>query len=143
MDGFAGPPVGRLLSRPGVAASGVISTSSITGTRAITGTGSITGTDRDLDPGGPDGADTRSPTKTSQGDPRSLLALDRSYLAVQGPPGTGKTFTGSRVDRRPRRAPRLEGRRRRAVARGRREHAARVVKAGLDPARIGKKPKRR
>ena len=27
----------------------------------------------------------------------SLLALDRSYLAVQGPPGTGKTYTGSRV----------------------------------------------
>jgi len=27
----------------------------------------------------------------------SILALDRSYLAVQGPPGTGKTFVGSHV----------------------------------------------
>ncbi|NRQ50410.1 TM0106 family RecB-like putative nuclease [Aeromicrobium stalagmiti] len=27
----------------------------------------------------------------------SVLALDRSYLAVQGPPGTGKTYVGSRV----------------------------------------------
>ncbi|MEU1971208.1 TM0106 family RecB-like putative nuclease [Microbacterium sp. NPDC019599] len=28
---------------------------------------------------------------------RSLLDLDRSYLAVQGPPGTGKTYVGSHV----------------------------------------------
>ncbi len=28
---------------------------------------------------------------------RSILDLDRSYLAVQGPPGTGKTYVGSRV----------------------------------------------
>ncbi|WP_207456341.1 TM0106 family RecB-like putative nuclease [Herbiconiux sp. SYSU D00978] len=30
---------------------------------------------------------------------RSILDLDRSYLAVQGPPGTGKTFTGASVIR--------------------------------------------
>ncbi|MBC7632464.1 ATP-binding protein, partial [Aeromicrobium sp.] len=30
----------------------------------------------------------------------SLVALDRSYLAVQGPPGTGKTYVGSRVIKR-------------------------------------------
>ena len=28
---------------------------------------------------------------------RSILALERSYLAVQGPPGTGKTYVGSHV----------------------------------------------
>jgi uncharacterized protein len=28
---------------------------------------------------------------------RSILALQRSYLAVQGPPGTGKTYVGSHV----------------------------------------------
>ena len=28
---------------------------------------------------------------------RSILDLDRSYLAVQGPPGTGKTYVGSHV----------------------------------------------
>ncbi len=28
---------------------------------------------------------------------RSLIDLDRSYLAVQGPPGTGKTYVGSHV----------------------------------------------
>ena len=31
---------------------------------------------------------------------RSLLRLDRSYLAVQGPPGTGKTYLAARVIRR-------------------------------------------
>lgn len=30
----------------------------------------------------------------------SVLALERSYLAVQGPPGTGKTYVGSRVIKR-------------------------------------------
>ncbi|WP_344341844.1 AAA family ATPase, partial [Streptomyces rhizosphaericus] len=30
----------------------------------------------------------------------TLLALDRSYLAVQGPPGTGKTYLGSLVIKR-------------------------------------------
>jgi uncharacterized protein len=71
----------------------------------------------------------------------SLLTLDRSYLAVQGPPGTGKTFTGSRViadlvlD---------HGWKVGVVAQS---HAAvenmlrGVLEAGLDPARVGKKPK--
>ena len=56
----------------------------------------------------------------------SLLDLDRSYLAVQGPPGTGKTYLGLARDRRARARPRLEDRRRRAVARRGREHARRA-----------------
>jgi predicted RecB family nuclease len=74
-----------------------------------------------------------------------LLALDHSYLAVQGPPGTGKTHTGSHVivD-----LVMNHGWKVGVVAQS---HAAvenmlhAVVKAGaeagLDPARVGKKPK--
>lgn len=75
----------------------------------------------------------------------SLLTLDRSYLAVQGPPGTGKTHTGSQVI-----ADLVinHGWKVGVVAQS---HAAvenmlhAVLKAGhdvgLDPARVGKKPK--
>jgi predicted RecB family nuclease len=71
-----------------------------------------------------------------------LLALDDSYLAVQGPPGTGKTYTGSKVivD-----LVRNHGWRVGVVAQS---HAAvenmlaGIVAAGLDPALVGKKPKK-
>jgi predicted RecB family nuclease len=71
----------------------------------------------------------------------TLLTLDNSYLAVQGPPGTGKTYTGSRVI-----ADLVEnyGWRIGVVAQS---HAtvenmlAAVVKAGLHPEKVGKKPK--
>ncbi|MBC7517568.1 MAG: TM0106 family RecB-like putative nuclease [Microbacteriaceae bacterium] len=71
----------------------------------------------------------------------TLLKLDRSYLAVQGPPGTGKTFTGSRliVD-----LVQNHGWRVGVVAQS---HAAvenmlaGIVKAGLDPVLVGKKPR--
>ncbi|RAN69317.1 nuclease [Bacillus sp. SRB_336] len=69
----------------------------------------------------------------------AVLALDHSYLAVQGPPGTGKTHVGSHVIAN-------------LVARGWKvgvvgqSHAvvenmlrAAVEKAGVDPARVGKK----
>ncbi|WP_394771257.1 TM0106 family RecB-like putative nuclease [Lacisediminihabitans sp.] len=71
----------------------------------------------------------------------TLLELDRSYLAVQGPPGTGKTFTGSRVIAD---LVANHGWRIGVVAQS---HASvqnmleGVVKAGLDPELIGKKPK--
>ncbi|MCU1402632.1 MAG: helicase, partial [Microbacteriaceae bacterium] len=73
----------------------------------------------------------------------SLLALDRSYIAVQGPPGTGKTTVGSEViaalvtD---------HGWKVGVVAQSHAtvEHMLRalVEKAGLDPALVGKVPKR-
>ncbi|MFP7761389.1 TM0106 family RecB-like putative nuclease [Marisediminicola sp. LYQ85] len=72
----------------------------------------------------------------------TLLGLDRSYLAVQGPPGTGKTYTGSRVIAD---LVANHGWRVGVVAQS---HAAvenmlrGVVKAGLDPARVAKKPKK-
>jgi superfamily I DNA and/or RNA helicase len=73
---------------------------------------------------------------------RTLLGLDRSYLAVQGPPGTGKTYVGSTV-----------------VARLVTEHGWRVgvvgqshavvenfleavVAKGVDPGRVVKVPKK-
>ncbi|HXD28203.1 MAG TPA: TM0106 family RecB-like putative nuclease [Arthrobacter sp.] len=71
----------------------------------------------------------------------AVADLDRSYLAVQGPPGTGKTHVGSHVIAA-------------LVARGWKigvvgqSHAvvenmltAAITKAGLDPDRVGKKPK--
>jgi predicted RecB family nuclease len=67
-----------------------------------------------------------------------LLDLDRSYVPVQGPPGTGKTWTGSRVIRR---LVEEHGWRVGVVAQS---HAAvenmlsAVVRAGLDPALVGK-----
>jgi predicted RecB family nuclease len=72
----------------------------------------------------------------------TLLHLDHSYLAVQGPPGTGKTYTGSKVivD-----LVRDHGWRVGVVAQS---HAAvenmlaSIVAAGLDPGRVGKKPKK-
>ena len=72
----------------------------------------------------------------------TLLALDHSYLAVQGPPGTGKTYTGSKVivD-----LVRNHGWKVGVVAQS---HAAvenmlaGIVKAGLDPELVGKKPKK-
>ncbi|GER23629.1 ATPase [Zafaria cholistanensis] len=71
----------------------------------------------------------------------AVADLDHSYLAVQGPPGTGKTHVGSHVIAN-------------LVARGWKvgvvgqSHAvvenmlaAAVEKAGVDPERVGKKPK--
>lgn len=70
----------------------------------------------------------------------SLLGLDRSYIAVQGPPGTGKTYVGSHVIRSL------------VVDHGWKigvvgqSHAVvenmldGIVKAGLNPALVGKKP---
>ncbi|QIX27927.1 TM0106 family RecB-like putative nuclease [Nocardioides sp. JQ2195] len=71
----------------------------------------------------------------------ALLSIDRSYLAVQGPPGTGKTYTGSEVITR---LVRDHGWKVGVVAQS---HAvvenflAAVVKRGLDPTLIAKKPK--
>jgi uncharacterized protein len=71
----------------------------------------------------------------------TLLGLERSYLAVQGPPGTGKTYTGSRVIRD---LVEKHGWKIGVVAQG---HAnvenmlGAIVRAGLDPALVGKKPK--
>lgn len=68
----------------------------------------------------------------------SLLGLDHSYLAVQGPPGTGKTYTGSHVIAG---LVRDHGWKIGVVAQS---HAAvenvlaGVIKAGLDPALVGK-----
>lgn len=72
----------------------------------------------------------------------SLLNLDGSYLAVQGPPGTGKTYVGSRVV-----ADLVvnHGWRVGVVAQS---HATvenmlrAVLKAGLDPERVGKKARK-
>lgn len=72
---------------------------------------------------------------------RSLLDLDRSYLAVQGPPGTGKTYVGSHVIAR---LVRDHGYRVGVVAQS---HAVvenmldRVVAAGVDPSHVAKAPK--
>lgn len=71
----------------------------------------------------------------------ALLALDHSFLAVQGPPGTGKTWNGARVIAD---LVQNHGWRVGVVAQS---HAtvenmlAAVVAAGLDPARVGKKPR--
>ena len=72
----------------------------------------------------------------------TLLNLDHSYLAVQGPPGTGKTYTGSRliVD-----LVMNHGWKVGVVAQS---HAAvenmlaGILKAGLDPSLVGKKPRK-
>ncbi|WP_354569519.1 TM0106 family RecB-like putative nuclease [Glaciihabitans sp. UYNi722] len=80
-------------------------------------------------------ADTQSAIR------ESLLTLDRSYLAVQGPPGTGKTYVGSHVIAD---LVRDHGWKVGVVAQS---HAAvenmlgGVVKAGLDPALVGKVPR--
>ena len=72
---------------------------------------------------------------------RSLLALDRSYIAVQGPPGTGKTYVGAQVIAR---LVREKGWRVGVVAQG---HAVvenmldAVVEAGVPAARVGKRPR--
>jgi len=71
----------------------------------------------------------------------TLLSLDHSYLAVQGPPGTGKTYTGSRVIAD---LVMNHGWRIGVVAQSHstvENMLAAVVKAGLDPHRVGKKPK--
>ncbi|CAN5194801.1 TM0106 family RecB-like putative nuclease [soil metagenome] len=71
----------------------------------------------------------------------SLLGLDHSYLAVQGPPGTGKTWNGARVVAD---LVQNHGWRIGVVAQS---HAtvenmlSAVVAAGLDPSRVGKKPR--
>ncbi|MBG6108219.1 bifunctional RecB family nuclease/DEAD/DEAH box helicase [Frigoribacterium sp. CG_9.8] len=71
----------------------------------------------------------------------ALLSLDHSYLAVQGPPGTGKTWNGARVIAD---LVQNHGWRVGVVAQS---HAtvenmlAAVVAAGLDPSRVGKKPR--
>jgi predicted RecB family nuclease len=71
----------------------------------------------------------------------TLLTLDRSYLAVQGPPGTGKTYTGSRV------IAELVAKHGWRVGVVAQSHAtvenmlAAVIKAGVDPQQVGKKPK--
>ncbi|HET8958543.1 MAG TPA: AAA domain-containing protein, partial [Microcella sp.] len=71
----------------------------------------------------------------------SLLALDRSYLAVQGPPGTGKTYLGSHVIAR---LVAEHGWRIGVVAQGHAtvEHVLdAVVSAGLDGRQVAKAPK--
>ncbi|WP_372698374.1 TM0106 family RecB-like putative nuclease [Arthrobacter sp. JSM 101049] len=93
-----------------------------------------------------DGLPAVLPGTDGRGDYTSAITeavadLDRSYLAVQGPPGTGKTHVGSHVIAA-------------LVARGWKigvvgqSHAvvenmltATITKAGLDPDRVGKKPK--
>jgi predicted RecB family nuclease len=72
---------------------------------------------------------------------RSVLDLDRSYLAVQGPPGTGKTYVGSHV------VARLvleHGYRVGVVAQSHAtvEHMlARIVEAGVPREQVAKAPK--
>jgi len=71
----------------------------------------------------------------------SLLTLDHSYLAVQGPPGTGKTYTGSRVIAD---LVKNHGWRVGIVAQSHetvKNMLRAIAAAGLDPKRIGKKPK--
>ncbi len=68
----------------------------------------------------------------------SLLALDRSYLAVQGPPGTGKTYLAASVITT---LVRDHGWRIGVVAQSHKvvEHVLnRVVEVGLEPQRVGK-----
>ncbi|WP_111720846.1 bifunctional RecB family nuclease/DEAD/DEAH box helicase [Homoserinimonas sp. OAct 916] len=68
----------------------------------------------------------------------SLLDLDHSFLAVQGPPGTGKTYLGAHV------ISALARRHRWKIGVVAQSHAVvenlldAVVKAGLDPALVGK-----
>ncbi len=70
----------------------------------------------------------------------ATLDLDSSYLAVHGPPGTGKTHTAARVINR------LVTEHRWRVGVVAQSHAAVenllgcVIDAGLDPARVAKKP---
>lgn len=69
---------------------------------------------------------------------RSLLDLDRSYLAVQGPPGTGKTYVGSHVVAR---LVRDHGYRVGVVAQSHAvvEHMIeRIVAAGVPPVQVAK-----
>ena len=73
----------------------------------------------------------------------SLLALDHSYLAVQGPPGTGKTTIGARV------IADLVANHGWKIGVVAQSHAtvenmlrALIEKAGLDPALVGKPPRR-
>jgi uncharacterized protein len=72
---------------------------------------------------------------------RSILDLDRSYLAVQGPPGTGKTYVGSHVISH---LVREHGYKVGVVAQS---HAVvenmldRVVDAGVPPQQVAKAPK--
>ncbi|MAP64918.1 MAG: DNA helicase [Microbacterium sp.] len=72
---------------------------------------------------------------------RTLLDLDRSYLAVQGPPGTGKTYVGSHV------IARLVAEHGYKVGVVAQSHAVvenmldRVIAAGVPPERVGKAPK--
>ena len=71
----------------------------------------------------------------------TLLGLDNSYLAVQGPPGTGKTYTGARVIRS---LVEDHGFKVGIVAQSHetvKNMLFGIVKAGLDPQLIGKKPK--
>ncbi len=70
----------------------------------------------------------------------ALEALDDSYVAVQGPPGTGKTHVGSRA------VARLVERGWKVGVVGQSHSVAEnfldsVVKAGVSPDRVGKKPK--
>jgi RecB family nuclease, putative, TM0106 family len=73
---------------------------------------------------------------------RALLDLDDSYLAVQGPPGTGKTHLGAHV------IARLVTEHRWKIGVVAQSHAvvehllAACVRAGLDPALVGKVPAR-
>ncbi|GAB3606529.1 TM0106 family RecB-like putative nuclease [Conyzicola nivalis] len=72
----------------------------------------------------------------------SLMTLDHSYLAVQGPPGTGKTYTGSRVIAD---LVKNHGWRVGIVAQSHetvKNMLRAIAAAGLDPERIGKKPKK-
>ena len=68
----------------------------------------------------------------------ALLAMDNSYLAIQGPPGTGKTYTGAHV------IAELVNKHRWRIGIVAQSHAvvenmlAGIVKAGLDPALVGK-----
>ncbi|NQX12251.1 TM0106 family RecB-like putative nuclease [Microbacteriaceae bacterium VKM Ac-2855] len=71
----------------------------------------------------------------------SILDLDDSYLAVQGPPGTGKTYLGSHVIRT------LVAEHGWKIGVVAQSHAVvdnlltAVVRAGLSPALVGKKPR--
>ncbi|OBK54524.1 TM0106 family RecB-like putative nuclease [Mycobacterium kubicae] len=70
----------------------------------------------------------------------AALDLDSSYLAVHGPPGTGKTYTAARVMHR------LVSERHWRIGVVAQSHATVenlldcVIDAGLDPARVAKKP---
>lgn len=72
---------------------------------------------------------------------RSVVGLDRSYLAVQGPPGTGKTYVGSHV------IARLVAERGYRIGVVAQSHATiehmleQVVAAGVPASRVGKAPK--